>query len=173
MSVRTAFCFMSRRSAGGVFLTLLKTHASSAEVKQVYAREKAIAKKKARMAEGKSKARQKHKKKKKRKGKQECNGPDAGQEEMDEAKHRKVPDRRQLINYKDLSQSHASESQTAVAAPGQLAVEETSAGQTSAALQDTVTKDSERIVNEEARLAREFDSRDTPNGLGGLDFDWY
>ena len=171
MAVRATFCCMCRRSAGGVFLTLLKSHASSAEVKQVYAREKAIAKKKTRMGEGKSKARQKHKRK--RKGKQECTRPDTQQEEMDEAKHRKVPDRRQLISYKDLSQTHASDSQTTAGTQGQLAMEAASTGPTPATLQDTAAKDSEVIVNEETRLAQEFDSRDAPGGLDGLDLDWY
>lgn len=171
MAVKVYISFMRRRSAGGVFLTLLKTHASSAEVKQVYAREKAIMKKRARVGEGSSKARQKNKRK--RKGKQECRRPDTGQEEMEESKHRKVPDRRQLISYKDLSHPPTSDRHIAAASLEQPSMEESSADQASATVEGTVAEESKSLTTEETRLAEEFDSRDTPDGLDGLEFDWY
>lgn len=172
VAVRAAFVCMYRRSAGGVFLTLLKSHASSEEVKQVYAREKEIAKKKARMSEGSSKAKKKHKKK--RKSKQESSKTDTGQDKMEEAKHRKVPDRRQLISYKDLSDMHTLDSNTAVASRGQSVMEPQSAGQASATVEDaTAAEDNEGGINEETRLALEFDSKDIPDGLDLLNFDCY
>ena len=161
-----------RRSAGGVFLTLLKSHASSEEVKQVYAREKAMAKKKARMSEGSSKAKKK-KYKRKQKSKQESSKADTGQNKMEEAKHRKVPDRRQLISYKDLSDVHILDSNTAVAPQGQSVMEEKSTGQASATVEVAAAEDNEGVIYEETRLAVEFDSKDIPDGLDLLDFDWY
>lgn len=171
MAVRAAFVCMYRRSAGGVFLTLLKSHASSEEVKQVYAREKAMAKKKAQMSEGSSKAKKKYKRK--RKSKHESSKADTGQDKMEEAKHRKVPDRRQLISYKDLSDMHALDSNSAVASQGQSLMEEKSTGQTSATVEGAAAEDDEGVINEETRLALEFDSKDIPDGLDLLDFDWY
>lgn len=191
--------FAYRRSAGGVFLTLLKNNASTAEVKQVYARENASRKKRARMVEGNYKG--KRKCKKKHKGKQDSkspdtgqvgmeeskhrNVPDTGQEEMEESKHRKVPDRRQLISYADLADTHSSDvhavgtsnEQSAMegssTVPGSVAVVGTVTAVGAVTAVDTVTAGSEGVSSEEARLAEDFDTKDTPDGLDGLEFDWY
>lgn len=183
--------FAYRRSAGGVFLTLLKKNASSAEVKQVYAREKM--RKRARMVEGNSKG--KRKRKKKHKSKQDSKSLDAGQEgmegsklgkvpdteqeEMEESKHRKVPDRRQLISYADLADTHSSDVHIVETSHEQSAIEGTSMAPGSVAVVDTVTAvgmvtaGSKGGSLEEARLAEDFDTKDTPEGLDGLDLGWY
>ena len=155
-----------------MFLTLLKSNASSEEVKQVYAREKASMKKKrAHMVGGNSKG--KRKSRRKLRNKQDSNILDTVQEGMEESKHRKVPDRRQLVSYADLTDMHSSDTHAVETSVEQSEVEGTLAVPGSITALDMVAACSGGVVSEEARLAEDFENKDDPDGLDGLEFDWY